>query len=165
MKRLEETCRRISYRLNEDAPLLRRSAAPLSIAFHLSHLSEPRQAASGIEVRLELNLHRAFARMLNLRPWVRRAVRRVQVAHFSLGAIGWRFPAAGYEADWRVWSGSPPDLQVQPSPSFRLLDNKLDRRQKQSITSRAEVWRWSVRSVRAGMHNHQTSCCRCDRSS
>jgi len=80
--RLEETCRRISYRLNE--------------------------AASGIEVRLELNLHRAFARMLNL-----------------------RFPAAGYEADWRVWSGSPPDLQVQPSPSFRLLDNKLDRRHAQ----------------------------------
>ncbi|CAE7297630.1 RAD5, partial [Symbiodinium sp. KB8] len=67
--------------------------------------------ASGIEVRLEVNLRRAFARMLNL-----------------------RFPAAGYEADWRVWSGSPPDLQVlpsPPSPSFRLLDNKLDRRHAQ----------------------------------
>ncbi|CAE7721920.1 SHPRH [Symbiodinium sp. CCMP2592] len=90
----EPTCRRISYRLNEDA------VASLSISTSLP--PSLLQDATGIEVRLEVNLHRAFARMLNL-----------------------RFPAAGYEADWRVWSGSPPDLQspspghAQP-PNFRL---------------------------------------------
>ena len=61
MKRLEEpSCRRISYRLNEDPPRF----APLRPA---SRRLAELQDASGIEVRLEVNLRRAFARMLNLR--------------------------------------------------------------------------------------------------
>ncbi|CAE7250367.1 RAD5, partial [Symbiodinium pilosum] len=99
------TCRRISYRLNEDA--------------------------SGIDIRLEVNLHRAFAMMLR----------------------GIRFPAAGYEADWRIWPGPPKDLQPAPgSAAFRLLDNKLDARHAQPPNFRVQLRPEQLRSLHWMLH-------------
>ncbi|CAJ1334336.1 unnamed protein product [Effrenium voratum] len=77
-------CRRVVYQLNEDA--------------------------SGIDVRVQVNLHTAFALLLH----------------------GIRFPALGYEGDWRVSQGVPAELgKAKGAPSFRLLDNKLDARHAQ----------------------------------
>lgn len=64
---------------------------------------------SGIHVRIQVNLHLAFSMMLQ----------------------GIRYPALGYEGDWRICS-APAELQPLLSrPNFQLLDNKSEPRHAQ----------------------------------
>ena len=47
----------------------------------------------------------------------------------SIAVFHARYPALGYEGDWRISGGSPPELQpLHQALHFQLLDNKSEPR-------------------------------------